>query len=298
MILVTGEILFDIFPAYKRMGGAPFNFAYHMKKLGFPVRFVSSVGNDDLGGEILDFLDNHDFNPEDIQIDRNRPTGTVRVDVLGKGEHTFTISEDTAYDYIDVAPIRQLVSGTNPDLIYFGTLILRTQNNFELLQDILNRKPPETISFCDINLRPDCYTKQTIKASLDAANILKLNTDELEELTSGSNVKRSHAMSARQLMRSHYIETVILTMGEKGSQWFTTNQDHYMGPSKAPLDIADTVGAGDAYAAMSAAGILKNMQIEEIIPLAAEFASYVCSIQGALIQDYAVYRKFRTKLEK
>ncbi|NWH05224.1 carbohydrate kinase family protein [Desulfobacter latus] len=298
MILVTGEILFDIFPEYKRMGGAPFNFAYHMKKLGFPVRFISRVGNDSSGDEILNFLDNHGFNPEDIQIDRNRPTGTVKVDVLGKGEHTFKIATDTAYDHIDAAPIRQLVSGAKPDLIYFGTLIQRTQNNFELIQDMLNRKSPETISFCDINLRPDCYTEHTIVASLNAANILKLNTDELEELTFDSNDKTSHRMSAGQLMRTHCLEMIILTMGEKGSQWFTANQDHYMEPPEASLDIVDTVGAGDAYAAMSVAGILKNLQIEEIISLAGEFASHVCSVQGALIQDPAVYQKFIKKLEK
>lgn len=280
------------------MGGAPFNFAYHMKKLGFPVRFISRVGNDGFGDKILDFLDNHDFNPEDIQIDRNHPTGKVNVDVLGEGEHTFTIAKDAAYDHIDAAPIRQLVSGIKPDLVYFGTLIQRTQNNFELLQEILNRLPPETISFCDINLRPDCYTEHTIKASLNAANILKLNTNELEKLTSGSEVKTFHEKFARQLMRTYCIQTIILTMGEKGSQWFTANPDHYVEPPAASLDVADTVGAGDAYAAMSVAGILKNMQIKEIIPLAAEFASHVCSIRGALIQDSKVYQKFRNKLEK
>jgi fructokinase len=298
MILVTGEILFDIFPAYKRMGGAPFNFAYHMKKLGFPVRFISRVGNDDLGTEIIAFLKTHDFNPEDIQIDGHHPTGTVKVNVQGKGEHTFTIAKDTAYDHIDAAPIHQLLSRTTPDLIYFGTLIQRTQNNFELLQEILHKKSPETISFCDINLRTDCYSAHTVEASLNCANILKLNTDELESLACGPNVKPSHEMSAGQLMKTHCLETIILTMGEKGSQWFTADSGHHMGPSATSLDIADTVGAGDAYAAMSVAGILKNMPVEKIIPLAAEFASHVCSIQGALIQDFGVYQTFKNKLER
>nr|WP_320192183.1 PfkB family carbohydrate kinase [uncultured Desulfobacter sp.] len=298
MILVTGEILFDIFPGYKRMGGAPFNFAYHMQKLGFPVRFISSIGNDDLGDEILNFLDNNNFNPEDIQINDNHPTGNVKVDILDKGKHTFTIAKDAAYDYIDAAPIRRLLSKKKPDLIYFGTLIQRTQNNFEVLQDILKRKPTKTISFCDINLRPDCYSEHTINASLNAANILKLNTNELEVLTSVSDAKVSHEVSARQLMKTHCLETIILTMGEKGSRWFTIDSDHFMGPPAASIDIADTVGAGDAYAAMSAAGILKNKHIKQIIPLAAEFASYVCSIQGALIQDLEVYQKFKRKLER
>lgn len=298
MILVTGEILFDVFPDYKRMGGAPFNFAYHLKKLGFPVRFISRVGNDDLGNEILDFLNTHDFNPEDVQIDAEHPTGTVRVDVQGKGEHTFTIIKDTAYDYIDPAPIHQLLSGTTPDLIYFGTLIQRTQNNFDILQEILHKKSPGTKSFCDINLRPDCYTAETVKASLNCADIVKLNTDELESPAVCPDVQPSHEMTAAQLMKTHHLETIILTMGEQGSQWFTSDAGHHRGPSAASLDIADTVGAGDAYAAMSVAGLLKHMPVDKIIPLAAQFASHVCGIQGALVQDNGVYQTFKRKLER
>ena len=298
MVLVIGEILFDIFPAYKRMGGAPFNFAYHMKQLGFPVRFISRVGNDDSGREILNFLDHHGFDPDDVQTDYDRPTGSVKVEVLPEGEHTFTISKDTAYDHIDDTPIRQLLSGTRPDVIYFGTLIQRTQNNFELLQEILSQKSPETLSFCDINLRPDCYTGQTIKASLNAADILKLNMDELAALTAGPGTMASHEISARKLMKDYCVETIILTMGEKGSQWFTTDQRHYEEQPESSPDIADTVGAGDAYAAMSVAGILKNLPVEEIIPLAGRFASHVCGIQGALIQAPGVYQEFKNRLEK
>jgi len=298
MILVTGEILFDVFPDSRRMGGAPFNFAYHLKQLGFPVRFISRVGNDDLGNEILTFLNTHGFNPQDIQIDEAHPTGTVRIDVQSKGEHTFTIAKDMAYDYIDAAPIYQLLSGTTPDLIYFGTLIQRTQNNFDLLQKILHKKSSETISFCDINLRPDCHTRQTITASLHGADILKLNTDELQSLALGTDAQASHEMIAAQLMKTHGIKTIILTMAERGSQWFTLDSGHHIGSSAVSLDIADTVGAGDAYAAMSVAGILKNMPLEKIIPLAAEFASHVCGIHGALIQDAAVYQTFKKKLER
>lgn len=298
MILVTGEILFDVFPDYKRLGGAPFNFAYHMKKLGFPVRFISRVGNDDLGNEILNFLAIHNFNSEDVQIDEHHPTGTVRVEVQGKGQHTFAIAKNTAYDHIDAAPIHKLLSGTTPDIIYFGTLIQRTQNNFDLLQEILHKKSPGTKSFCDINLRSDCYTAQTVKASLNCANIVKLNTDELESPAVCPDIQPSHEMAAAQLMKTHHLETIILTMGEQGSQWFTSDSGRHRGPSAASLDIADTVGAGDAYAAMSVAGILKNMPVEEIIPLSAEFASHVCSIQGALIQDIEVYQTFKNKLER
>ncbi|WP_300457058.1 PfkB family carbohydrate kinase [Desulfobacula sp.] len=296
MVLVIGEILFDIFSTYKCIGGAPFNFAFHMKKLGFPVKFISRVGDDSLGREILGFLAGHGFDLEDIQIDQDYPTGSATVDMSMKSDHSFIIAKNTAYDHIDYDEIRRLLSRYQPDIIYFGTLIQRTRNSFELFQKILNQKSSKTISFCDINLRPGCYTEQTITASLNASDILKLNTDELAELMPGSGDMASHKVLVQKLMKPHCIETMILTKGEKGSQWFTADR-YYKGLPEYSLDIIDTVGAGDAYAAMSVAGILKNLPFERILPLAGLFAAHVCGIQGALIQDSAIYGEFKKRLE-
>jgi len=296
MVLVIGEILFDIFSAYKCIGGAPFNFAFHMKKLGFPVKFISRVGDDSFGREILGFLALHGFDLEDIQIDQDYPTGSATVDMSSKSGHSFIIAKNTAYDHINYDEIRRLLSRYQPDIIYYGTLIQRTRNSFEQFQEILSQKSQKTVSFCDINLRPGCYTEHTITASLHASNILKLNTDELAELMPGSGDMASHEVLVRKLMKIYCIETVILTMGEKGSQWLTSGR-HYKGLPEYSLDIIDTVGAGDAYAAMSVAGILKNLPFEYILPLASRFASHVCGVQGALIQDSAIYREFKKRLE-
>jgi len=101
MVLVLGEILFDIFPQYRRIGGAPFNFAFHLKKLGVPVRFISCVGEDEPGQRILEFLNSHGFALEDIKIDANHPSGRVLVRLDGRGMPEFDILPDVAYDYID-----------------------------------------------------------------------------------------------------------------------------------------------------------------------------------------------------
>ena len=296
MVLVIGEILFDIFSVDKCIGGAPFNFAFHMKKLGFPVKFISRVGDDSLGREILDFLALHGFDLGDIQIDQDYPTGSATVDMSSKKGHSFIIAKNTAYDHIDYDEIRRLLSKCQPDLLYFGTLIQRSRNSFGSFQKLLGEKPQKTISFCDINLRPGCYTEQTTTASLNASNILKLNTDELAELMPGSSHMASYKGLVRKLMKTHCIETVILTMGEKGSQWVTKDR-YYTALPEASSGIIDTVGAGDAYAAMSVAGILKNLPYEYILPLASRFASQVCGVKGALIQDSAIYREFNERLE-
>ena len=101
MILVIGEILFDVFPNYRRLGGAPFNFAYHLKNFGFDVRFISRIGMDDAGKEILHRLELARFDPDDIQIDDVHPTGSVNVQLDKSGAPKFDIISDVAYDYIE-----------------------------------------------------------------------------------------------------------------------------------------------------------------------------------------------------
>jgi fructokinase len=139
MILALGEILFDVFPDYRRLGGAPFNFAFHLKQLGFPVRFVSRVGKDRNGKEIRAAVKAHGFSPADLQIDSRYATGTVAVSLNDTGVPTFDILPNVAYDYIDFTPaVGSLLEDCT--LIYFGTLIQRTERGFKNLQNILSAR--------------------------------------------------------------------------------------------------------------------------------------------------------------
>lgn len=119
MILVTGELLVDIFPDYRRIGGAPFNFAYHLKNFGMPVRFVSRLGRDAYGDEILSMLSRNRFDAADIQMDETHATGQVHVSFDRAGNPEFDIMADAAFDYIDFTPYLSL--SEPPDMVYFGT---------------------------------------------------------------------------------------------------------------------------------------------------------------------------------
>jgi fructokinase len=125
VILVIGEILFDLFPNYNRLGGAPFNFAYHLKKFGFDVRFVSKIGMDDAGKEILHKLKLARFNLDDIQIDEVHPTGSVNVQLDESGTPQFDIIPEVAYDYIEFIPEYHLNLINAAQIIYFGSLTQR-----------------------------------------------------------------------------------------------------------------------------------------------------------------------------
>ncbi len=297
MILVTGEILFDLFENRRQLGGAPFNFAFHLKKLGCDVRFVSRVGSDDLGKEILTFLTDHRFDVTDIQVDADLPTGTVQVDLTEDG-HDFTITQNTAWDRIGFDHHVRSLLARAPELVYFGSLVQRTKPGQALIQRILERKPPETRVFCDINLRPASINAAVIRTCLSGADILKLNQEELWEAAGNTGISRGagEETAARRLMTEHGIRRIILTRGRGGSTWITGDTALHC-PAVPVKPIIDTVGAGDAYAAMSAAGILKHLPPEACMNLASEFAAHICTLEGALPKDDHIYREFKQRMD-
>jgi fructokinase len=297
VILVVGEILFDIFPDYRRLGGAPFNFAYHLKHFGFDVRFISRIGIDDTGKEILHKLELARFNLDDIQVDDDHPTGTVHVQLDNSGAPHFDIVPDVAYDYIEFIPAEHAALRETAKLIYFGTLVQRTQRGRQNLQAFLGAKASGTLNFCDINLRPDCYSKAIIEQSLSKADVLKLNTGELEKLKQMFSLPEGADALVQDLMQTYSISTLSLTKGESGSELFAHNDRFSSEPAEA-ITVVDSVGAGDAYAAMLAAGLLAKWQPHEILARASLFASRICEIKGAIPDSASFYQPFKALFQK
>ena len=292
MISVIGEILFDEFPNYRRLGGAPFNFAYHLKNFGFNVRFVSKIGMDDAGKEILHKLELARFNLDDIQVDEDHPTGSVNVQLDKSGAPQFDIISDVAYDYIEFIPEyhSNIINATQ--MIYFGSLIQRSKAGYENLQTFITRNSSETLNFYDINLRPGCYNNAIIEKSLTKTDILKLNIGELGKLKQMLSLKVSNDDLVYHLMETQSISTVSLTKGESGSELFT-NQGCFNSETARAIKVVDSVGAGDAYAAMLAAGLLEKWRPEEIVERASLFASRVCEIKGAIPDSASFYEPFK-----
>jgi fructokinase len=292
MVLVIGEILFDEFPDYRRLGGAPFNFAYHLKNFGFNVRFISRIGMDDAGKEVLHRLELAGFNLDDIQIDDVHPTGSVKVKLDKSGGHQFDIISEVAYDYIGFIPEYHANLIDESRIIYFGSLVQRTEAGCENLQAFISLNSSKRLNFYDINLRPGCYNDDIIEKSLSKTDILKLSTGELEKLMQMRSLKMEIKQFVHYLMETHSVQTVSLTKGEQGSDLFT-NQGSFSADSADIIKVVDSVGAGDAYAAMLAAGILKNWQPQVILERAALFASRICEIKGAIPESSSFYEPFK-----
>ena len=292
MVLVIGEILFDVFPDYRRLGGAPFNFAYHLKNFGFNVRFISRIGMDDAGKEILHRLELAGFNLDDMQIDDVHPTGSVNVKLDKSGGPQFDIISEVAYDYIEFIPEYHANLIDKARIIYFGSLVQRSEAGCENLQAFISRNSSKKLNFYDINLRPGCYSNDIIEKSLLRTDILKLNTGELEKLMQMQSLKMEKGKFVHYLMETHSIRTVSLTKGELGSELFT-NHGSFSSDSADVIKVVDSVGAGDAYAAMLAAGMLKNWPPQEILERAALFASRICEIKGAIPESSSFYEPFK-----
>lgn len=293
MILVVGEILFDAFPDYKRLGGAPFNFAFHLKNFGMPTRFITRIGNDADGKEILQQLKQYGFITDDIQVDNKHGTGSVMVKLDTKGVPEFNILPDVAYDHIAFDPSIASLLDENTKLIYFGSLIQRSKCGFKTLQKILSQRNQNTKCLYDINLRPRCFTKAIIIESLKQSDVLKLNDEELEIIKQMFGLEKKSRAVIEFLMIKFDIEMISVTKGEKGSCLYIKDEEYCIDPNRN-RKIVDTVGAGDAYTAILAIGYLNKWHPERILTVATDFASSICENEGAVPSSKRFYEKIIT----
>ena len=285
-----GEILFDVYPDGKKLGGAPFNFIYHIIKLTGKANFVSRVGNDQNGDEILQILKDREISSEFIQIDQNHKTGVAKTTLNEKKIPDFIIEENVAYDFIELTdPLKKLIS-QNTDCFYFGTLAQRSEQSRNTVQKLA--ADPNIKCICDLNIRQNYYTPETIEQSLSAVDVLKLNEQELElvnKLIIKSEVNKTETVE--KMMRIFNIELLCVTKGSSGAILYKDGQENYY---KIKNDkVVDTVGAGDAYASMLCIGYLMNWSIEKINKLASEFANEIIKVKGALPEDDTVYQSFK-----
>lgn len=291
MILSVGEILFDYFPEGKRLGGAPFNFAAHLKALGLPVTFVSRVGEDEDGDEIVDALVRRGFESSMIQRDPSRITGRVTVTLDDQGVPEFTIVPDVAYDHLAYTDVLAEALAQAPRMIYYGTLIQRSSAASATVMKLLENRLPSTKCFCDLNLRKNGYDKNSVIRSLVHSDILKLSDGELLTLKHLFNVHTTDKLFIDDLMHNFAVERLCLTSGLQGAALFTPD-NVFFAEADPQGAVVDTVGAGDGYAAILAAGVLLGWAPALALRRASRFAGALCGLRGAIPEDPDFYRPF------
>src|ERR1700674_4353109 len=177
-VIGVGEVLWDLLLTGPQLGGAPANFAYHAHALGAQAQVITRVGKDDYGREIIRRFHEMGLPETGVQVDETAPTGTAKVKLSGDGLAHFTIQENVAWDYIAVTP-EALVAASEAHAICFGSLAQRSESSRNTLQPLVAAAPADRLRVFDINLRQQFYSRDLIEPSLQLANVLKLNDDEL-----------------------------------------------------------------------------------------------------------------------
>ena len=277
-VIGIGEILWDLLPSGKQLGGAPANFAYHAGVLGAKSRVISRVGNDPLGAEILQRLQALGLSIDDIQVDPSAPTGTVTVEFSPDGQPRFTIHEDVAWDRIALEK-SALAAVSRADAVSFGTLAQRREPSRSAIQALLAAARPEAWRILDVNLRQDYFSREIIETSLRLANVVKLNDSELPVLAGLLDLRGGARDQLEQLARQYAQRLVCLTRGAQGSLLYSDGQ--WADDPSQPVTVKDTIGAGDAFTAALAVGLLLGKPLAAINRRANQVAGYVCSREGA-----------------
>jgi len=286
-ITAFGEILWDVYPDEKRLGGAPFNFIYHIWKITGKAKFFSSVGKDNYGKEILLYLNSIGFNTRNIFVDEEHPTGTVLVKLDENKSPRFTPTFNCSYDFLGLSDefFNNLIDET--ELLYFGTFSARSEITRKTLLSLFNHN--QLKYFCDLNLRHNFYSKDLVEKALFASNVVKMNEEELGRLKEMFELPKNDEAACNILLSNFGIDLIGLTLGENGAHLFSKDDHNYYKP--AFFEIKDTLGAGDAFAAIMCLGYLHKLPLSSVNRIANEFAMEVCKVSGALPEDSA-YRKY------
>lgn len=279
VVVCFGEILWDCLPRGLFLGGAPANAGYHLAKQGLEVVPVSAVGRDFIGDEALRRMKAWGVDTRFIARDARRPTGTVRAVLNAQGSATYRFAQDVAWDRIP-APPKPRGRSLAPDAIVYGTLALRETPNRRALKSLFDAWP-EALRVVDLNFRPPFATKDVIALALRFAQLVKLNDEELAELT-GKKTRSSAGLrdSAAALAKRIGVDQVCVTAGARGAGLWWRGEWHWE-PAK-PVTVRDTVGAGDAFLG----GLLGSLRGRHTDPAsalanAARMGEYVASRDGA-----------------
>ena len=274
-----GEVLWDLFPDGKRLGGAPANCAYHAQALGARGIVVSAVGEDKLGREILVRLDEVGLDRRFIHVDTQHPTGRVTVTLDEHGKPDFVIHEEVAWDYIPFTEaLRELAR--QADAVCYGSLGQRSAVSRESVRRFLGATRLDCLRVFDINLRQSFYSAEMIADMLDLSNVLKLNDAELRTVAGLLDIRGSDSAVLGDLIERYDLDVVALTLGADGSRLCT--RDGESSHAGVKVEVVDTVGAGDAFTAALILGLLRGDDLDEINEHANRVASYVCTQRGAM----------------
>jgi fructokinase len=283
--ITFGEVLWDLIEGTENIGGASYNFAAHLAKLGVESYLISSVGRDELGRRAAEALKSHRISPDFLGTVDRAPTGTVSVE-LADGQPSYTVHEGVAWDLITLTEGQlQRIAAEEWDIFYYGTLAQRSEINRATIAELFGRIRARH-RFCDINLRQHYYSRRVIEESLRQATIVKLNHEEADLIGEmfGLDGTEGDEAHARRIAEAFDVATLIITRGKEGA--LVLDADEFRRIPVVPVEIADAVGAGDSFSAGFMYALVCGKSPFEAAEFGGALGSWVASCRGA-VPDYS-----------
>ncbi len=276
-IVGLGEVLWDVLPDGKQLGGAPANFAYISNALGNRGIVLSRVGDDEFGREILDELKAKNLATEYVEIDGEKLTGIVNVK-LENGQPSYEIVENVAWDFLDLSKNwREIAAKT--DAVCFGSLAQRSEVSRRMIREFVSLT--NGLKIFDVNLRQNYFSAQVIRDSLTLANVAKLNHDELPIIAEMLEITgENQLIQAKNLREKFDLKFLCVTRGANGSLLISENE--FSENAGLKITVKDTIGAGDAFTAAMTHGILRDWNLDKINEFANRVGAFVASNTGAM----------------
>jgi fructokinase len=279
VVVGLGEVLWDILPNGRALGGAPANFAYMAKLLGDEGIVASRIGNDQLGREVLQAMHELGLSTAYIQHDDQHVTGTAQVTIDSDGQPTFTIKDPVAWDFLQWTDAWGKLS-RQADVICFGSLVQRSPTSAATIDSFLQSAEGRVLRICDVNLRQSYYSADVLTRSFQRSDIVKLNDQELSKVASVLGIQNGDDKElAERLLKKFNFKLVCITRGAFGS--LLVSNDQKVEHTGFKVKVLDTVGAGDAFTACLAHHYLRGRSLEEISESANRFASWLTTQVGA-----------------
>lgn len=297
-VLCFGEVLADRFPDREVLGGAPFNVARHLHGLGgrsgpVPV-LVTRVGRDPLGQRVLSAMTGAGLPIDGVQQDFLRDTGVVKVGLDESGQPSFEIPPDQAWDHIHPDIARLVGLAWRPGRVYFGTLAQRSASR-QALRYLLISSQAE--GFLDLNLRDPWVRDDILRGSLGLARTVKLNEQELSRLAALLHLPgHDFRERGRALLETFRSRRLLVTRGGNGA-WLLDAEAGELeaAGANAAVEVVDSVGAGDAFAAVFLLGLHLDWPLQDTLDRAHRFAGAVCGLRGAVPDDASFYAPFQAE---
>lgn len=275
-IICYGEVLFDVFPTHRKIGGAPLNVALRMASLGINAQIISRVGNDEIGKELVHYIQENGVSTNTIQVDETFATGEVIVQLNNKGSASYTINYPVAWDKIEYTPeAENAVSAA--DAMIFGSLVCRDTVSHQTLLRLLDKAKYKIF---DVNLRAPFYTKELLIDLMKKADFIKFNDDELYEISEDLNSPfHSLEQNIFYIAEKTNSKHICVTKGSHGAVLYYNEKLYYNSGYK--IDVADTVGAGDSFLAALLSKLLTENDPQSAINFACALGALVAQKEGA-----------------